>query len=263
VTSTAVAKGGAAYAVAKNHQYRHEIPSNIVTEAGALNHINSTLGRTEYSRVNFPSYGYVPHPDSASAREGKLKLITLTGMTHGREARIAADYDGYHKAEAGVDAILPRLLKLPTGDVILNEELLNPAGIGIIKKKRSNFILWGDRTLHLDSNWKFAHQRELVSYYEHVLQESFDFIIFSINDSLSDKDALSALKGFFLPEWTKRALRGDTFDEAAIIKVDAELNTDAVRAAGDKKASVSLRLADTTERFEITIGKQGIFENVA
>lgn len=263
VTATAVAKAGAAYAVAKNHQYRHEIPSNIVTENGALNHINNTIGRTEYSRVNFPSYGYVPDPDPEASRAGKLKLITLTGMTHGREARIAADFNGYHKAEAGTTATLPRLLKLPTGDKILNEEVLNPAGIGIIKKKTGNFILWGDRTLHLDTNWRFAHQRELMSYYEHVLQESFDFIIFSINDPQSDKDALTALKGFFLPEWVKRALRGDTFEEAAIIKVDSEINTDAVRAAGDKKAEVSLKLADTTERFEITIGKQGIFENVA
>lgn len=263
VTSTAVQKAAAAYASAKNHQYRYEVPSNITTEAGVIAYVNNTLGRTEYARVNFPSYGYIPHPDPASAREGKLKLVSLTGMIHGREARICADYNGYHKAEAGVDAILPSLIKTPVGDVALNEELLNPAGIGVIVKKGGNYVLWGDRTVHVDSNWRFAHQRELMSYYEHVLQESFDFIVFSINDSLSDKDALSALKSFFLPEWTKRALRGDTFEEAALIKVDDELNTASVRAAGDKKAEVSLRLADTTERFEITIGKQGIFENVA
>lgn len=263
VIATAVAKAGAAYASAKNHQYRQEIPGNVVTEAGALAHINDTLGRSEYTKVSFPSYGYVPNPDPAAAREGRQKLVTMTGMAHGREARIAADFDGYHKAEAGIDAILPRVLKLPTGDTILNEELLNPAGIGLIKKKSGNFILWGDRTVHLDSNWKFAHHREAMSYYEHVLQESFDFIVFLINDSESDKDALSALKGFFLPEWRKRALRGDTFEEAAIIKVDSENNTDATRAAGDKNGEVSLQMADVVERFIITIGKQGIFENVA
>lgn len=262
VSATAVAKAGVAYAEAKNHQYRHEAPSNMTTEASVLDHMNVTIGRSEYSRINFPSYGYVPHPDPASAREGKLKLVSLTGMIHGREARIAADYNGYHKAEAGLAAALPRLLKLTTGDTILNEELLNPAGIGVIVKKRGNFVLWGDRTVHVDSNWRFAHHRELMSYYEHVLQEAFDFIIFSINDADSDRDALSALNSFFQPEWVKRALRGKTFAEAAQIKVDDELNTDAVRAAGDKKASVSLKLADVTERFEITIGKQGIFENV-
>jgi hypothetical protein len=67
-------------------------------------------------------------------------------MIHGREARIAADYSGYHKAEAGTDAILPAILDLPTGDAILDEEMLNPVGISIIKKKSGNFILWGDRT---------------------------------------------------------------------------------------------------------------------
>lgn len=262
IDATAVAKAGAAYAEAKNHQYRHEIPSSILTEASALDHINTTLGRSEFTRVNWPSYGYVPHPDPASAREGKLKLVSLTGMIHGREARIATDYNGYHKAQAGLFATLPRLLKLTTGDAILNQELLNPAGIGVILKKKGNFVLWGDRTLHVDSNWRFAHHRELMSYYEHVLQEAFDFIIFSINDADSDRDALTALRSFFQPEWVKRALRGKTFNEAALIKVDDELNTDAVRAAGDKKASVSLRLADVTERFEITIGKSGVFENV-
>lgn len=263
VTATAVAKAGAAYANAKNHQYRHEIPSNIVTEAGALSHINDTIGRTEYSRVNFPSYVSVPDPDPAASREGRLKLISATGMIHGREARIAADFKGYHKAEAGITATLPRILKLPTGDKILNEELLNPAGIGLIKKKSGNFILWGDRTLHLDPAWKFAHKRELMSYYEQVLAESFDFIIFAINDSANDDIALSALQSFFIPEFAKRAIRGDTFQAAARIKVDQEINTDATRNAGDQFAEVSLQLADTVERFIITIGQQGIFESVA
>lgn len=263
VTATAVQKAGIAYADAKNHQYRQEIPSNITTEAGALTQVNDTIGRSDYTRVQFPSYVYVPDPEPAAAREGRQKLISATGMIHGREARIAADFDGYHKAEAGVSATLPRILKLPTGDVILNEELLNPAGIGVIRKKSGNFVLWGDRTVHVDSNWKFAHQREQMSYYEHVLQESFDFIIFAINDKTTEKQGLSALKGFFLPEFVKRALRGDKFEDAAKIKVDAEINTDATRANGDMFAEVSLRLADTVERFIITIGKQGVFESVA
>jgi len=262
IASTAVQKAGVAYASAKNHQYRSEIPSNVTTEIGALSYVNDTLGRSDYQKVNFPSYGDVPHPDPASAREGKLKTISLTGMIHGREARIAADYDGYHKAQAGVEATLPRLLRLPTGDRKLNEELLNPAGINVIKKSRGNFILWGDRTTHLDPTWKFAHQREQMSYYEHVLLENFDWIIFTINDAISDKQAETALIQFFMPEWSKRALRGASFQEACVIKVDDELNTNAVRANGDKIASISLRLADTTERFIIRVGKMGVFESV-
>lgn len=263
VTSTSVQKAGVAFAEGTNHQYRYECPANITTENGAIGLVNDTLGRSDYAVMAFPSYGSVPHPDPASAREGKLKLVTQTGQIHGREARIASDFDGYHKAEAGIDAVLNRTLKLPTGDRKLNEELLNPAGIQVLRKKKGNFVIWGDRTLHRDPQWRFKHHREQMSYYEQVLQESFDFIIFAINDTLSDKSAETALITFFLPEFVKRAVRGKTFQEAVIIAVDEELNTDATRGAADKIASVNLQLADTTERMIIRIGKQGIFEEVA
>ncbi len=82
-----------------------------------------------------------------------------------------------------------------------------------------------------------------------------------INDKATDKLALAALNSFFLPEFTKRALRGSTFQEAAIIKLDDELNTDATRANGDVISEISLKLADTVERFIIRIGKQGIFDS--
>jgi len=263
INSTVVQKAGVAYAEAKNHQYRSEFPVNILTDNAALSYVNDTLGRSDYQTLFFPSYGDVPHPDPAAAREGKRKTIPTTGMQLGREARIVSDFDGYHKAQAGVDAVLPRLLTIPTLDKKLNEELLNPVGINVIKKSRGNYVLWGDRNVHIDPQWKFKHQREQMSYYEHVLQENFDFIIFSINDKTSDREAETSLNAFFLPEFAKRALRGTDFKDACVIKVDEEVNTDATRANGDKIAVVSLQLADTTERFIIRIGKQGIFESVA
>lgn len=261
VNSTAVQKAGVTYGDVKNHQYRFEFPVNITTESAALDYVNDTLGRDEYEVCIFPSYGMVPDPDPAASREGRLKQIPLTGMVHGREAAMAKTFNGYHRAAAGTTAILPRLLSIPTLDRTLNEELLNPAGINVVKKKSGNYIIWGDRTVHLDTNWKFKHQREQMSYYEHVLQDNFDFIMFAINDDTNDNLAKAALTAYFLPEWQpKRALRGKTFKEACIIKVDDELNTDASRANGDEIAQVSLQLADTVERFIIRIGKQGVFE---
>lgn len=263
VTSTAVQQAGKAYAEAKNHQYRYEADEDVTTEAAAIELVNETLGRSDYAVMALPSRGFVSDPDPAASRAGKLKLTTLTGMIHGREARIAADFNGYHKAEAGIDATLPGVLKLPTGDAALDEEQLNPAGIQVIKKKKGNFVIWGDRTLYLDPTWKFKHQRELMSYYEQTLMEAFDFIVFAINDPIEQVVALNALSLFFQPEFTKRALRGKTFQDACILKVDAENNTDATMAAGDMFADVSLQLADTVERFNIRIGKQGIFESVS
>jgi hypothetical protein len=258
VTSTAVQKAGVAYANAKNHQYRIEVPANQVTEDQAFIYANETIGRSEYAVVAFPSYAYVTNPQNVDGNT--RKLVPTTGMVHGREAAIARDNFGYHKAAAGIEAILPHILDLPTGDTMLNEEILNPAGINVIKKVKGNYIIWGDRTLWLDANWRWKHQREMMSYYEHVLQESFDWIVFAINDPITQQPAKTALMGFFLPEWRKRALRGNTFEEAAKIKIDAENNTDATRGDGDMFCDISLRLADTVERFRIRIGKQGIFE---
>ncbi len=260
ITSTAVQKAGVAYAEAKNHQYRYEFPSSVLTEDAAIELINDTLGRNDFAVAAFPTYVYVADPDGGT--EGKRKLVSNVGMIHGREARIAADWDGYHKAEAGTSATLPAILELSTGETILNEELLNPVGIAVVKKLAGNFVIWGDRMLYVDPTWKWKHQREQMSYYEHVLQENFDWIIFAINDPIEWENAKVALVSFFLPEWRKRALRGNSFSEAAIIKIDDENNTELTMDAGDLNAEVSLKLANTVERFIITIGKQGIFESV-
>jgi hypothetical protein len=261
ITSSAVQKACQTYAAAKNFQHREEIPANIVTEDAADTFVNDTVGRSDYSVVSFPSFGYVNDP--ASVDEVKLKLVSLTGMIHGREARIANDYDGYHKAEAGVDATLPRIVELTTGDNVLNEEQLNPRGINVIKKRKGQFIMWGDRTLWTSSEWKFKHQREQMSHYEHDLMAAYDYIMFELNQLGTREKARASLNGYFHPEWKKGALDQDfKFTDACSIKIDRENNTPAVKAQGDMMADIYLRLTDTVERFRIRIGKMGIFEAV-
>lgn len=258
VSSSAVQKAGADYCDARNYQFRYEIPSNITTETGAEQYINETLGRSDFAVVTFPSYIYVTHPTKAG-----LKLIPATGAIHGREALVAKNYQGYHKASSGVDVTIPHCLKLPTGDKVLDEETLNPQGIGVLKFKSGICIIWGDRTLAVDPTWQWKHQRETMSYYENDMREKFDWIIYTINDPITEKLGKSALLSYFRPEHKKRALRGATFKDACEIKFDEEINTDNTRAKGDMLTEISLRLADTTERFIITMSKMGIFDSTS
>ena len=254
--SSTVAKRVNEYAYQKNHQSRYEIAANVVTEQSAITYVESTVGRNNYSAVTFPSWCYVPDP----VRSGALKLIPNTGMIHGRESRSARDYQGYHKAAAGVDVTFPRIKKLAfTAE--LDGELLNPKGISRIIKKGGNWVLWGDRIPAADTAWRWKHQREQMSYYEHVMLNNFDWIIFAINDDEENPALISTFQTFFRPEWRpKRALQGDTLDEAASIKIDAENNTPATRSQGDKYADISLWLADTVERFIIQMSKKGLSE---
>jgi len=258
ITATSVEKAGAAYAEAKNHQYRYEIPSNITDEFAAKSHVQDTLGKNTYSKVTFPSWGYVSDP----VLSGRLKLVPLCGQIQGWEARVSRDYDGYHKVASGIDVKFARIVKLPTGTKILNGEVLNPAGLQRIMLKGGNWVHWGARIPSTDPAFTFCQHRELLSYYEHVLQESFDYIIFAINDEQEQPGLVSAMQSFFLPEWRKRALRGNSPEEAFSIKIDAENNTNLTRALGDMNAEVKLRLADTIERFIITISKAGVFESL-
>lgn len=256
VASTVVQKAGVSYAESRNYQFRAEIPSGTTTEDGADAYVNDTLGRSDFLKVSFPSYCKRQNPQAAG-----LKLVSMSGMILGREAKMAKDFDGYFKAAAGIDVTLPDVVSLTTGDKILNEERLNPRGINVIKKKKGNFIVWGDRLPSIDPNFKFAHQREQLSHYENIFLEEFDFIVFALNDPTRRDLLLVSFRTFFIPEFAKGAIRGKDLDDAVLVKIDDENNPEATVVLGDLNAQIKLRLAETVERFIITIGKAGIFES--
>lgn len=254
-----VERAGKDYAETRNHQYRLEIPKTATDEIVVKNYVQNVVGKSDHEKVCFHGYAKVSDP----VLTDRLKTVPTVGMFHGREAKVAKDFDGYHKVAAGIDVTLPRIRELLTGDTKLNGEIINPAGIQRIEKKSGNFVIWGARIPAVDTAFKFSQHRELLSYYEQVLVQSFDFIIFAINDPIEQPALVAALQSFFYPEWVKRAVRGDTFEDAVQIKIDDENNTDATRAAGDLNADITLRLADTVERFIITISKAGVFDSSA
>jgi hypothetical protein len=260
LVESSVDKAAANFAESINWQYRVEAPTSILSEVAADEYYNDTVGRNDFFVTNWPSWGYVDDPE----RPGQLKRIPQTGGIHGREALVAKNYNGYHKAGSGIDVTLPRIVKLDVGDdTPINEEYTNRLGINVIKKVKGNYIIWGDRTLSLDPAWKWKHQREQMSHYERQLIESMDWIIFAINDPIEQINAKTFLRSFFLPEWKKRALRGEKFEDAVTIKIDGENNDDFTRAAGDMWCDLELTLADTIERFIIRASKAGIEELVA
>lgn len=257
VTSLAVQKAGAAFAESQNWQYRYEIPVNVTSEQAAEEFVNDQLGRNDFAVVTWPSFAKVLSPTGSG-----LKLSTMTGAIHGLEAKVANNFQGFHKAAAGIDVILSNAIALPDGfeGKTLNEEFLDPVGINIIKRKEGNFILWGDETVGV-SGQKFKHKREYLSHIENVFLENFDFIIFAINDEQSQKILHSAFIAFFTPELAKRAIRGESLADAVVIKIDNENNTNLTRSLGELNAELKIRLADTVKRFIITISELGVTES--
>jgi hypothetical protein len=258
VVSATVQKAGRAYAAANNSCYRHELPVGTTTETGAVDWMINTAGTNDFAQVIMPSWYSIADPDQDTG----LIQIPNTGAVQGYEAFSAYSWQGYHKAAAGTSAVLEKTEKLPTGKKVLNQEITNRHGIQVVLKK-GNWVIWGDRCPATPTGLKFKHKREQLSHYERVLFENYDWIIFAINDEDLQDIALAALKAYFIPEWRpKRALRGNTFEEAASINVGNEINTNATRAAGDLNAEIKLRLAETAERFNIVVSPAGIFEKL-
>lgn len=249
VNSTAVQQAMRDYVQENGWMWRAEITKTITDEGDAIAYINDTLGRNDFMEVTFPSYYSKSDPDRTGYKE-----LCLTGLIQGVEAAFARQYQGYHRVAAGVNAVLPRVKELPTGEVILDGEVLNPAGIQRVKKEGADWVLWGARIPSSATGLVWKHQREQLSHYVRVMLENFQWLIFTINDQDSDGDAIAALKAFFLPEWRpKRAIRGKRFKDAVTIQIDGENNTDATRQDGEKNCKITYQPADTTEQFNITI----------
>jgi len=257
--------------LAYNWEYRVEIPDEYEDELDILDWLNNQFGRLDLATVFFPTFMYIRDPLADAGSDTREILVSTQGMQLGREAMVARQWDGYHKAAAGTDVTLPLVVRAPVlgradNPTRLNEELLNPAGVNAYRwaSGGATIIAWGDRTLDSTTVFRWKHKREQLSHYENVLIENFDWAIFAINDPIADQDVLSALHSYFLEEWRKRAIRGETFvggrNPAAIIKMDQENNTDATRAQGDQNVEISLRFADTVERLKIVIGAMGLTE---
>ena len=258
--------------LAYNWMARPEIPDEYEVELDVLDWLNNSYGRFDLAAVFFPSFMYIRDPLALSGSDAREQLVSVVGMQLGREAMVARNWDGYHKAAAGTEVTLPLIVRAPVlgrpdKPARLNEELLNPAGVNAYRwaSGGSTIIAWGDRTLDNTTVYRWKHKREQLSHYENVIIENFDWAIFQINDPEADSDVIAAIHAYFLEEWRKRAIRGETFvggrNPAAIIKMDEENNTDATRAQGDQNMEISLRFADTVERLKFIIGALGLTES--
>jgi hypothetical protein len=258
VTNASVQQSWVTLGEAVNQPFRGEIAASTTTEQGAVAFVLDSIGRSDFLHIAWPAYGYELDPRGGPG----FVEVSRTGKIFGMEARMAAEYGGYHKAAAGTTAVLDGDKGDRMEGADLNEGLLNRYGLQPVKKYGADYIVWGDRAPFENQEWTWKHQREQMSYYENVLAVSYDWLIFAINDTETQDYVYPTLAEFFFKRWQNRELRGDKFPDACEIKIDNENNTDATRAAGELNAEIKLRLADTVEKFRIIVSKRGIFEGV-
>jgi len=257
-SATAIAKAAVAFAEAYNYQFRYE-PKQTDSYDSFHSDVYNTFGLSDFVCAHYPGWMKILDDE-------QIYIIPNIGDILGEEAKIATAYEGYFKAEAGIDAVLNRCLGLVVGtnydytmpDAVV--EFLNPANINCLVKKQGNVVIWGDRSLATTTVWRWKHMREQMSHYEHVLQSTMDWLNFAVNNSQLWPVFHTYLASYFRQQFRKGAITGDSFEKAATIIVDASNNTEITMDNGDLEAAIILQFSGTVERVVIGIGRKTISE---
>jgi len=140
---------------------------------------------------------------------------------------------GIHKAPAGIeDGRLNDVLAMEVDIDKGTRDVLYPARINpIIKKTGRGFLVWGNKTLSAESDWRDINVRLLFTFLENSIIISTDWAVFEPNDE-DLWDALgNSIRIFLLGQWRDgRFYDGGTGDytQAFYVKCDEELNTQSV-----------------------------------
>lgn len=200
ISDVVVQKAGAAYAAGKAYEYRGEIPPNYNTAASAEAFLNQDLGRNDFLVVAFPSYAFISSPFGAGDR-----LISLSGDLMGGESYRSVVNQGYFVPFAGVQAILPRVTKLPFEAFPADEAILNLAGIHTVKKIFGNVVNFGARSPAISPTYDFTHIRRTQSNYVRVFLEARTLLelLFAPNQPYLAEQVVLILNNFARREYKK------------------------------------------------------------
>lgn len=180
------------------------------------------------------SYGalYYPWVFINDPLTGKRKLIPPSGSIAGTYAFVDASR-GVHKAPAGItDGYLDTVVGVERIVTKAEQELLNPAGINVIRSLPEGICIWGARTLSADSEWQYINVRRLMMYIEESLDKGSQWVVFEPNDPGLWGKVKRNLTAFLSRVWRDGALYGSVQEEAFFVKVDEENNPPSVRDVG-------------------------------
>lgn len=263
ITATVPSQAAINWVTSKNHYFWLQIDASKTTAQGVIDQINTTIGRSDHMGAIWPGMVDVRDPD----KDGVLKRVSVLGMAQGWLARVAGLNGHYGQPAAGTEIVLDSVVATPlqsaTQDKPPDEELLNPQGIVVVKRRNSSFVIWGGRSTYVNATWKYYTHRLQLSHYEHTFADQYDTILFALNTPALWASLKLQMLQYFMEEYGKGAIVGEDVFDAARIKIDAGNNTPSTIAAGQLHAEVLLKLANFVEQFVITFGKVGIFESVA
>jgi phage tail sheath protein FI len=188
-----------------------DVPSGTADISG-LTLSAAPLRPSKYGAVYYP---WIRIMDPLTKRG---KLIPPGGHMAGIYARTDQER-GVHKAPANetVRGAIDLEFRVTRGE----QDILNPRNINCIRAFPGRGILvWGARTMILDSLWKYVNVRRLFIFLEESIDEGTQWVVFEPNDEKLWARVRQTITEFLTRVWKDGALMGKTPEEAFFVKCD-------------------------------------------
>lgn len=251
-----------AFAHSESLWFVGEIPAATATEEAARAFVVDNI-------VNSGSASNVFLWDAFAQRRravvpGSEDLFPIVGAYAGMNARLARDFDGYHKAPSGLSATLQRNFSRlasiadPQRPRFKQDAPLTAVGIVPIQQQGQRIYAWGDQGAMANLvGTAWAHKERVVRHIVRELLFLSERYIFEIHDaSLRSRvriDARGLLRPkfqagwFFVPD-------GAGFDDIVAVRSDSQLNPVAVQQMGKLIAVIQiLGIVDTVKIIEFAL----------
>jgi phage tail sheath protein FI len=181
---------------------------------------------------------YWPWIKVADPASGQTIFVPPSGHMAGVWARTDTTR-GVHKAPA--NETVRGAIRLESACTRIEQELLNPEGINVIKAFPGRGIrVWGARTLSSDPEWRYLNVRRLFNYLEKSILNGTDWAVFEPNDWMLWSALRRNISSFLSLTWRAGALFGLTPDQAFYVKCDEETNPQEAIDAGQVTCEIGV-----------------------
>jgi phage tail sheath protein FI len=224
----------------ENLKDRFALIDGQVTQTITTAAIKGTVRNSNYAALYFPRIRVFDPVTGAQIP------VPPSGHMAGVYARVDQTR-GVHKAPA--NEVVRGALGLAYLVSRNEQEVLNPAGINVIRNFNGNILVWGARTLGGDANGetKYINVRRLLNFLRESIDEGTQFAVFEPNARPLWQSITRSVTAFLTNVWRDGALFGSVPEQAFYVKCDETTNPEDVRALGQVVTEIGVAIVKPAE----------------
>lgn len=171
-----------------------------------------------------------------------------SGPVLGRYANTDATVGVFQSAAGISEGSLMTVVALDQSLTDTDQDQLNPNGINALRNfPNYGNLIWGARTLSLNTEWTYIATRRLLIYVEQSLKQSLQWVVFEPNSTQLWMAVTGEINAFLTSLWQQGGLLGSTQAQAFFVICDASNNPPDTRILGQLNIDIGLAVQHPAE----------------